>query len=142
VTPAARGARLKPLGHPRAWLGLWIAALVATVVVSLLPVFLLPVVPPGGDKLEHLGGYALLAAAAVQLFQVRRVLWGTALGLVALGVALEIAQGLFTATRQMDGADALANTLGVAIGMATVLTPLRDLLLRLDRGRGGDRRPG
>ncbi|WP_166212696.1 VanZ family protein [Cognatiluteimonas telluris] len=133
MTAAARGAVLKPLRHPRLWLGLWIAALVATVVASLLPVFLLPVVPPGGDKVEHLGGYALLAAAAVQLFAGRRALWRAALGLVVLGVALEVAQGLFTATRQMDAADALANSLGVAIGMATVLTPLRDLLLRLQR---------
>jgi VanZ family protein len=133
VTAAARGAVLKPLRHPRLWLGLWIAALVATVVASLLPVFLLPVVPPGGDKVEHLGGYALLAAAAVQLFAGRRARWRAALGLVVLGVALEVAQGLFTATRQMDAADALANSLGVAIGMATVLTPLRDLLLRLQR---------
>jgi VanZ family protein len=130
--PAPRGALLKPLHRPRLWLGLWVAALVATVVASLLPVFLLPVVPPGGDKFEHLGGYALLAAAAVQLFA-RRALWSAALGLVALGVALEIAQGLFTATRQMDAGDALANTLGVALGLATLLTPLRDLLLRLQR---------
>ena len=135
MTPSPRGAVLKPLRRPRLWLGLWIAALVATVVVSLLPVFLLPVVPPGGDKFEHLGGYALLAAAAVQLFAARRALWAAALGLVGLGVALEIAQGLFTATRQMDAGDALANTLGVAIGMATLLTPLRDLLLRLQRRR-------
>jgi VanZ family protein len=133
VTLAPRGAVLKPLRRPRLWLGLWVTALVATVVASLLPVFLLPVVPPGGDKFEHLGGYALLAAAAVQLFAARRALWGAALGLVGLGVALEIAQGLFTATRQMDGGDALANTVGVALGMSFLLTPARDLLLRLQR---------
>lgn len=127
---ASRGA-LKPLRHPQLWLGAWIAGLLATLVASLLPVFLLPVVPPGGDKLEHFGGYALLAAAAVQLFTGKRALWNAALGLVALGIALEIAQGAFTTTRQMDVIDAVANTCGVAGGMATVLTPLRDLLLRL-----------
>jgi VanZ family protein len=121
---------LKPLRHPRLWLGAWICALLATVVASLLPVFLLPVLPPGGDKLEHFGGYALLAAAAVQLFAGWRALSRAALGLVALGVVLEIAQGAFTTTRQMDAFDALANTCGVAGGMATALTPLRDLLLR------------
>jgi len=107
--------------------------LLATIVVSLLPVFLLPVVPPGGDKLEHLVGYALLSSAAVQLFCGRRALARAAIGLVALGVALEIAQGAFTATRQMDAMDALANTGGVVLGMATALTPLRDLLLNLQR---------
>lgn len=128
---ASRGGALKPLRHPRWWLGAWICALLATVVVSLLPAFLLPAMPPGGDKLEHFGGYALLAAAGVQLFTGRRALWRVALGLVALGVALEIAQGTFTATRQMDAFDAIANTCGVAGGMAIALTPLRDLLLRL-----------
>jgi VanZ family protein len=124
---------LKPLRHRGAWLGAWICALLATVAASLLPAFLLPVVPPGGDTLEHFGGYALLAAAAVQLFAGWRALGRAALGLVALGVALEIAQGLFTTTRQMDAVDALANTCGVAAGMAIALTPLRDLLLRLQR---------
>jgi VanZ family protein len=124
---------LKPLRHPRLWLGAWICALLATVVASLLPAFLLPVLPPGDDKLEHFGGYALLAAAAVQLFAGSRALWRAALGLVALGIALEFAQGAFTATRQMDAFDALANTGGVLFGMATVLTPLRDLLLRWQR---------
>lgn len=133
TTVATRTTALKPLRHPRIWLGAWIGALLATVVASLLPVFLLPVVPPGGDKVEHLGGYALLAAAAVQLFAARRTLWRAAIGLVALGVGLEIAQGLFTTTRQMDVFDALANTAGVGLGMATALTPLRDLLLRLQR---------
>ena len=133
TAPSAHGGALKPLRHPRFWLGAWIGALLATVVVSLLPVFLLPVVPPGGDKVEHLGGYALLAAAAVQLFAGRRALGRAAAGLVALGVALEIAQGLFTTTRQMDVFDALANTGGVVLGMATALTPLRDLLLRWQR---------
>ena len=37
--------------------------------------------------------------------------------------------------RMLDRADALANTLGVLIGLATAFTPLRDLLLRLDGGR-------
>ena len=130
---ASRAPVLKPLRHPRVWLGAWICALLATIVVSLLPVFLLPVVPPGGDKLEHLAGYALLSSAAVQLFSGRRAFARAAIGLVALGVALEIAQGAFTATRQMDAMDALANTGGVVLGMATALTPLRDLLLNLQR---------
>ena len=128
---APRGGALKPLRHPRWGVGVWLAAVLATVVASLLPVFLLPVVPPGGDKLEHFGGYALLAAAAVQLFAGKRALRNAALGLVALGIALEIAQGAFTTTRQMDVVDAIANTCGVAGGMAIALTPLRDLLLRL-----------
>jgi VanZ family protein len=126
-------AMLKPLRRPRLWLGLWWCGIAAVVLCSLLPAFLLPDVPQGGDKLEHLGAYALLAAAAVQLFTPLRALLRAGIGLVALGIALEFAQGLFTTTRQMDVHDALANTLGVVAGLLTVLAPWRDALLRMDR---------
>lgn len=123
---------LKPLRRPRLWLGLWWCAIAVVIAASLLPAFLLPDVPAGGDKLEHLGGYFLLAAAAVQLYAARRSLLRAGVGLVLLGVALECAQGLLTSTRQMDAWDALANSAGVLVGMATVLTPLRDALLHFD----------
>lgn len=126
---------LKPLRRPRLWLGLWWCAIGVVVVGSLLPAMLLPVVPAGGDKAEHLLGYALLAAIAVQLFATRAALARTAAGLALLGVALELAQGGLTSTRTMDAADALANTAGVALGMATALLPVRDWLLRVDRAR-------
>ena len=126
-------AGLKPLRRPRLWLGLWWFAIALVVVASLLPAFLLPDVPAGGDKLEHFGGYFLLAAAAVQLYATRPSLPRAAIGLVLLGIGLEVAQGLLTTTRQMDVYDALANSAGVLAGMATVLSPMRDVLLRLDR---------
>jgi VanZ family protein len=125
---------LKPLRRRRLWLGLWMAAIAVVVVASLLPAIDLPRVPRGADKLEHFGAYCLLAAAAVQLFATRAALLRAGLGLVALGVALEAAQFLLTSTRMMDGWDALANALGVGAGLATALTPLRDLLLGLDGG--------
>ena len=75
----------------------------------------------------------MLAACAVQLFSGRRALAFAALGLVVLGIGIEIAQGLLTTTRAADPRDAVANTLGVALGMATVLTPWRHLLLRWER---------
>ena len=124
---------LKPLRRPRLWLGLWWFAIALVVVASLLPAFLLPEVPAGGDKLEHFGGYFLLAAAAVQLYAAWPSLLRAGTGLGLLGIALEIAQGLLTSTRQMDVQDALANSAGVLAGIAVVLTPLRDLLLRFDR---------
>ena len=122
---------LKPLRRPRLWLGLWIAAIVALIVVCLVPLDSLPPLPENSDKLEHLMGYFALSAAAVQLFGSRRALSLAAMGLIALGVGVEIAQG-FTAYRSADPVDALANTLGVVLGMATVLTPWRDLLLRME----------
>lgn len=125
-------AALKPLRRPRLWLGLWIAAIVALIVVCLVPLDSLPPLPDNSDKVEHLLGYFLLAAAAVQLFGSRRALSLSAVGLVALGIGVEFAQG-YTAYRSSDPADALANTLGVLLGMATVLTPWRDLLLRMEK---------
>ncbi len=42
---------------------------------------------------------------------------------------------LFTDDRVLDARDALANTIGVIAGLGTQLTPLRDVVLRLDRKR-------
>jgi VanZ family protein len=125
---------LKPLRRPRLWLGLWCVAIAAVIVGSLLPATDLPPVPAGADKLEHFAGYGALAAIAVQLFATRAALVRAGLGLAALGIVLEVLQSVLTVTRMMDGWDALANCLGVLAGLATVLAPWRDLLLRLDRG--------
>lgn len=126
------GRSLKPLRRPLLWSTLWIAAIAAVVVVSLVPAPELPRVPPGGDKLEHFLAYAALAAGAVQLYARWPALLGAGIGLVLLGIGLEHAQGLLTSTRDMDRWDALANTLGVIAGLATRLTPWRDALLRFD----------
>jgi VanZ family protein len=114
------------------WLGAWGCAITLVVLFSLAPAFLLPQVPVGGDKAEHFLAYFVLAAMAVQLFATRGALLRSGVGLVALGIALEIAQALLTSTRQMDVHDALANTLGVLAGLATAMAPGRDLLLRYD----------
>jgi VanZ family protein len=126
---------LKSLRHARWWLGLWVLAIASVIVASLVPASVLPQVPDGGDKAEHFLAYFLLAAAAVQLFATRAMLLGSGVGLILLGIALEIAQGVFTSTRQMDPHDALANTLGVIGGMTTALTPMCDWLLHLQRRR-------
>jgi len=124
---------LKPLRRPRFWLGLWWAAIVLVVVVSLVPAPPMDV-PRGSDKLVHLLGYGALAASAVQLFAARSALARAGVGLVALGVLLECAQSALTRTRMFDPHDMLANATGVLLGLATVCTPLRDVLLRLERG--------
>jgi VanZ family protein len=124
---------VKPFARPQRWLGAWWTMVLAVVVGSMLPALLLPNVPEGGDKLEHLIGYALLSAAAVQVFATRAAAWRAAMGLVAMGVLIEVAQGTLTTTRSMDPFDALANTCGVLLGMATMWMPLRDALLRMER---------
>jgi VanZ family protein len=123
---------LKPFHRPRLWLGLWLLAVAVVAVLSLVNLSRLPPVPEGGDKVEHFLAYGLLSASAMQLFARRRGCLLVAALLVALGIGLEFAQGALTTTRMADPHDALANTLGVLAGLATLPTPLRGLLLALD----------
>ena len=125
-------AAMKPLRRPGLWLGLWLLALVAVCVVCLVPLDSMPPLPDNSDKVEHLLGYFVLAAGAVQLFGGSRALFVATLGLVALGIGIEFAQGM-TAYRSADPMDALANSIGVLLGMAVRLTPWRDLLLRVEK---------
>lgn len=83
---------------------------------------------PGLDKLQHAGAYACLALSAGLAGGVR---WWARVGLllVAYGAALEGLQGLMPWPRFPSGLDALANTAGVAAGLA--------LALRLTRSREG-----
>ena len=127
-------AVLKPLRWPWLWLGLWIGAIVAVIVLSLVPPPDMDL-PEGADKVEHFIAYAAIAGSAVQLFASRRLLVWIGVAMVALGVGLEFAQDLATTSRTMDQGDAWADLFGVVAGLATALTPLRDLLLRLEGGR-------
>lgn len=129
------GRSLKPFRHPLLWAGLWSAAVALVVVASLVPLSDLPEVPEGTDKLEHFIAYTLLSAGAVQLFARRLSLLSACVVLALLGVALEYVQGHMGLGRAMDPRDALANTLGVLTGLATLFTPLRDALLRFDTRR-------
>jgi len=126
------GRSLKPFRRPWLWAGLWCVGVAATVIGSLIPAPDLGALPSGTDKFEHFLVYGLLAAGAVQLYPRWRSLLSVGVALVLMGIGLEYAQGALTTSRMMDRADALANTLGVIAGLGLQLTPLRDLLLRLD----------
>ena len=126
------GRSLKPFRRPWLWAGLWALGVAAVVVASLLPAPDLPDLHVS-DKAEHFTAYALLAAGAVQLFA-RRLSWGfVCVLLVLMGIGLEFLQAKMGLGRMLDRNDALANTIGVLIGLATAFTPLRDALLWLDR---------
>jgi hypothetical protein len=123
---------VKPFRHPGGWLALWWLAILAVIALSLMPQPQLQL-PRDSDKVEHVLAYFALAAGAVQLFARRRALPVVALGLLWLGVGLEWAQGAWTADRSDDPFDALADAVGVGLGMATAFTPWRHLLLTLER---------
>ncbi|MCI1145753.1 VanZ family protein [Stenotrophomonas maltophilia] len=120
---------IKPLRRPRLWTALWFSAVLLVIVVCLIPPPPVPL-PENGDKGEHFLAYFILAGSAVQLFRRGRPLLWVGVGLVLMGIGIEFAQGALTDDRMADPMDALANTIGVLAGLATALTPLRDLLLR------------
>jgi VanZ family protein len=104
----------------------WIAASVALVLIvvwgSLQSAFGGPAVH-GFDKVEHFGTYLFLAAWFTGLFP-RPHWWWIVLGLLGLGLAMEIGQYLMRAGRMGDPYDMAANTAGVAAGLllAALLT--------------------
>ncbi len=122
---------LKPLRRPWIWLGLWLLAIAVVIGTCLMPGADLPPMPRDIDKIEHALAFFVLAACAVQLFNPGRALLGAAAGLVLLGVGIEFAQAVFTADRSADPLDALADSAGVLLGLATALSPWCDALLRV-----------
>ena len=122
---------LKPLRRKRAWVGMWWLAIATVIVACLLPGSDLPELPIS-DKLEHAVAFLLLAASAVQLYRRGKPLFVVCLGLFALGILIELAQHLLTSSRVMEPGDVLADAIGIAAGLATAWTPMRDWLLHLD----------
>lgn len=97
------------------WRIVW--ALIGWVMVLLtIYLSLTPKPPPAAmqiwDKSSHTLGYLVLAYWFAQLHE-RRL--AVALGMLALGGGLEIAQG-YTGYRQASALDMLANAVGVAVG--------------------------
>lgn len=126
---------VRPLSWRRAWLGGGAALVAVVVILSLLP----PGpegMPSGTDKIGHFLAYGTLAVWFGGVLERRRFGW-LAVALVALGGALEFAQG-FVGGREPDTADALANALGVVLGLAACLGGLDQWCARIEaRVRAG-----
>ena len=113
------------------WLAFWVTGWILCIVLSLAPPPSLGA-PPDSDKLGHLLAYFVLSAYAVGLFRDFRAQLKAALALVALGIGLEFAQALLTTTRSGDPRDAIADAVGVALGLLLSATPFATVLQRLD----------
>ena len=124
---------LRAFARPRVWLGIWIFGWVLAIVLSLIHPPPIDLDVPDSDKVGHLLAYATLSAWAVMLFATRRAWLLAALALVALGIGMEFAQGALTDHRLRDPRDALANTLGVLLGLGVAMTRMQGWLLSLDR---------
>lgn len=123
---------LRGFRRPRVWLGLWGFGWVLCVVLSLIHPPSLGVDVPEGDKIGHFLAYGLLSAWAAWLFATARARWLACLGLVALGVLMEVAQGTLTSDRMMDPRDGWADALGVLVGQLAALGSAGGVLQRLD----------
>ena len=124
---------LRDFARPRLWAGLWAFGWVLAIALSLVRPPSIGLDVPDSDKLGHLLAYATLSAWAVMLFATRRGWLLAALALVALGIGLEFAQGALTDYRLRDPRDALANTLGVLLGLGVAMTRMQGWLQSLDR---------
>jgi VanZ family protein len=124
---------LRRFARPRLWLGIWILGWALAISLSLLKPPPIGLDLPDSDKLGHLLAYFTLSAWAVMLFATRRAWVLAALALIALGVGLEFAQGTLTSYRLQDPKDAIANTLGVLLGLGVAMTRMQGWLQALDR---------
>lgn len=123
VLRALRGA-LARVPHALWQAGFWGAALVL-LVLALMPVPAHFVWVPYVDKIEHAVSFLVLMALGQLAGITPR--WRLALGLLGFGIAIELVQAL-TSWRQGDVTDALADALGIALGL--LLPPLPGLVLR------------
>ena len=113
------------------WLIVGWLLILLVIVVSLVPV---PVEVPveGGDKFGHMAAYAALMLWFANVYElpVRRGV--LAVGFVALGIALEFAQG-WTGYRTFELADMVADALGVAVGWALAPPRLPNFLRGIEK---------
>jgi hypothetical protein len=80
----------------------------------------------------HIVAYFWLMIWFAQIHRTAGRRFALGAGFGAMGVALEYLQGL-TGYRHFDYIDMMRNFIGVAIGLALALTPLQDVLLRVER---------
>ncbi|MEJ0084296.1 MAG: VanZ family protein [Pseudomonadota bacterium] len=107
---------IPPLILTRLWWGLGFMFVGLAVYVCLLPGEELPMAFNFNDKLSHLAGHGALAAYFTGLVA-RRSWWKILLGLLALGIAIEIAQYFMHAGRHGDPTDVIANSCGALLGL-------------------------
>ena len=114
-----------PQPHRRIWFLLGWGMVVAVVVLSLIPLEV--DLSEGRDKVAHFIAYGSMTFWFALLFPgwLRQV--AIVIAFVAMGVAIEYLQRM-TGYRTFDVADMAANSIGVALGWALALTPLKQAL--------------
>ncbi|MBA3024592.1 MAG: VanZ family protein [Gammaproteobacteria bacterium] len=119
-------------GLHKVWLGFGWLWILLVCYLSLMPHPPQPVSFEGVDKLEHLLAYVGLMLWFCQVYVTRASRIGVLVGLVALGVGIEILQGM-GGYRYSEYADMLANTGGVLMGWGLAHTRMGRAILLLER---------
>ena len=112
------------------WLMIGGLLLVAVAVGSLLPVKEVGI--SVNDKWLHIVTYLTVSAWFSLLVRKQRVLLMVYIGLTLYGLLMEYLQGM-TGYRMLELADAMANSLGALLGLLVYFTPLKQVLISVDR---------
>jgi VanZ family protein len=117
---------------PKLWLGIWLFGWLLCIVLSLITPPDISLDVDNSDKLGHFLAYGTLSAWAILIFERKQSWFFSALGLIVLGIVMEFAQGYLTSNRMMDWHDAIANTMGVGLGLCLSFMPLQKILQAID----------
>jgi VanZ family protein len=107
---------MRVLRHPHTWLTIGWLLLFAAAYVSLMPTQKLPDMNVS-DKLEHTIGYVALTLWFAGVYPRSRYLH-IAIGMFMFGLIIEYLQGAMQLGRSRDYHDVIANSIGIAIGLA------------------------
>jgi len=107
------------LRYLRLWVAMSVVLVGVIVYASLAPGLAVPA-PDGFDKVEHFTAYFGLALWFTGLYPRARY-WRVVVGLLALGLAVEIAQGAMQLGRSAEVLDMAANAAGVGAGLLLAL---------------------
>lgn len=131
-----------PLRYARRWQAAGIAALVAALVLALAPAVLFPFdMGTGGigaDKWLHALTFTFLTVWFSGQYAARSY-WRIALGMLAFGAFIELCQRL-VGYRSAEGADLLADGIGIAVGLTIAVAGAGGWSLRVEgwlRSRAG-----
>ncbi len=122
---------MNTLRHARVWYVLGAVLTLLVVIASLVPARDLPRLHIS-DKVEHVAAYLALSLWFGGLLAPRNY-FRLALGLLALGGGIEIAQGLMGLGRTADWYDFYADALGVALGLSLCMAGLRHWAVWLEQ---------
>jgi VanZ family protein len=126
--------------YRRTWLLLGWLLILAAWIGSLLPAQVMHPVGRIPDKVQHAAVYCAMTLWFAGLYP-KRALWRIAVAFFLMGCAVELAQGAFTSTREMDWHDVVANSAGIVLAVTIAGAGLAGWAVWLERALGAASAP-